>query len=126
MAHPKVSYQRAKAISTALLLFGLAILLYLKNYWWPGLLPVIGFSLAARHFLLGRMYDMVLTLIIFVGGFIAAECDIRWDLLAPALLTIAGIYLLAREFLDPNITSESEDEESIAREIDESKIDESK
>ena len=122
MAHPKVSYRRAKAISGSLFLIGAAILLLTDN-WWPNILLVIGIPLAIRHYLLGRTYDMFLSLAIFGGGFIASGWDIKWDILAPVILVIAALYMLAREFFDPELYSEAEDEESLNREIDESSDD---
>ncbi len=120
MAHPRVSYRRAKAISSSLFLICMAVLLFTEK-WWPGLLLAIGFPLAVRHFLLGRMYDMYLTFAIFIGGFIASGCDIKWDILAPVILVLAALYMLTREFFDPEISTEAEDEESLSHEIDESK-----
>ncbi len=119
MAHPKVSYRRAKAISSSFFLLGAAVLLY-TNQWWPGVLLAIGLPLAIRHFLLGRTYDMCLTLAIFVGGYLVSGYDIEWEVLAPVILIIAAIYMILREFLDPEITTEAEDEESLSHEIDES------
>lgn len=120
MAHPRVSYKRAKAISSSLFLVCIAVLLFTEK-WWPGILLAIGLPLAVRHFLLGRQYDMWLTLTIFVGGFVASGCDIKWDILAPVILVVAAIYMLVREFLDPNASNEAEDEESLNKEIEESK-----
>lgn len=120
MAHPKVSYKRAKAISSSLFLISVAVLFF-TDKWWPGLLLAIGIPLAIRHYLLGRTYDMWLTLTIFIGGFLAAGANINWDILIPVILVVAAVYMLIREFLDPNVTDESEDEESLNKEIEEMK-----
>lgn len=119
MAHPKVSYRRAKALSSSFFLICLAILL-VTDKWWPGILLAIGLPLSLRHLLLGRKYDMVLSLIIFVGGYFISGYEIAWNILAPTILVIAAIYMLLREFFDPEITSEAEDEESLNHEIEES------
>ncbi len=119
MSHPRVSYRRAKAISSSAFLIAIAFLLF-TNQWWPGVLLAIGLPLAIRHFLLGRMYDMFLTIAIFGGGFLVSGYDIEWEVLAPVILVIAAIYMIAREFLDPEISTEAEDEESLSHEIDES------
>lgn len=119
MAHPKVSYRRAKALSSSFFLVCLALLLF-TDQWWPGILLAVGLPLALRHFLLGRKYDMYLTLTIFVGGYLVSGYDIKWEILAPTILVIAAIYMLVREFFDPEISTEAEDEESLSREIEES------
>ena len=118
MAHPKVSYHRAKAISLALFLISVAVLLLMNNFW-PGFLLAVGVPLAIRHYLLGRIYDMFLTLAIFGGAYIASGYDINWDILLPVILVVAAIYLLAKEFFDPDSTDEVEDEECQSWEIEE-------
>ena len=78
---------------------------------------VIGLPLALRQFLLGRNYDALLSLVVFIGIFIIAGFDVSWEVLLPILFIIAAIYILAREFFDPNGTTEAEDEESLNHEI---------
>lgn len=119
MAHPKTSQKRAKSISAAFFLIGLAIVSYMQS-WWPGIMLVVGIPLAIRQYLLGRHYDMLLTLFVFVGFFITAGFDISWEILLPVLFLTAGVYILVRELCNPYSTTEPEDEESLAREIDES------
>ena len=118
MAHPKVSYKRAKAISSSLFLVGLAVVSFTQN-WWPGILLVIGIPLALRQLLLGRVYDMFLSLVIFVGGFVVSGYQVSWEVVLPVIFIVAAIYTLAREFLDSNPSSEAELEESINKEIEE-------
>lgn len=112
------SKKRAKAISFALFLVGIAILSFL-NAWWPGIMLVIGLPLALRQYLLGRIYDMSLSLLVFVGVFITVQFNIPWRLLLPILFTIGGIYIFCREFLESTSEPESEREEDINEEIEE-------
>ena len=119
MAHPKVSQKRAKALSSSLFLILLAVVSFSGN-WWPGIMLAVGFPLALRQFLLGRTYDMGLSLTLFVGSYIVSSgYNISWDILLPVLFTVGAIYIFAREFIDPNPTTEAEDEESLGKEIEE-------
>jgi len=118
MAHPKASQKRARAISSSFFLIGLAILSILGQ-WWPGILLVIGIPLAFRQFLLGKIYDAFLSLVIFVGAFVATRYEISWEILMPVLFVIAALYILIREFCSPRETPEPEIEESLNKEIEE-------
>ncbi len=118
MAHPKVPQKRAKNLSAALFLIGLAIV-SLTGSWWPGVMLAIGIPLALRQYLLGRFYDAFLSLVIFIGIFLAANLDFSWQVLLPVLFIIAAIYILIREFCNPYDTTEAEDEESLSLEITE-------
>ncbi len=93
------SKRRAKAITTALFLVGLALISYL-GAWWPGIMLAIGLPLALRHYLLGQHYDMWISLFVFCGVFVTVQFDISWEILLPVLFAIGGIYILFREFLE--------------------------
>lgn len=118
MSHPRVSQKRAKAISSSLFLVGLAILTF-TGRWWPGIMLVIGIPLALRQFLLGKTYDMCLSLIIFVGAFIATGYEVSWEVVLPVMFITGAIYILFAEFWGPDHPDEAEDEESLSKEIEE-------
>ncbi|MBF8262387.1 MAG: hypothetical protein HW387_52 [Parachlamydiales bacterium] len=120
MAHPLTSRKRANAYSTALLLIGLAIPAIIGT-WWPGIMLVIGLPLALRQFLLGRIYDTMITLLVFAGTFITAEFDISWRIFLPIVFTLGAIYVLAREYLESRSETEEEVEEDTNLEIEEQK-----
>jgi hypothetical protein len=111
------SKRRAKVLSTALFLVGLAIISYLGT-WWPGIMLAVGIPLALRQSLLGRHYDMGITLFVFLGVFVTVQFNIHWEVLLPVLFALGGIYLLAREFLE-NKEPLAEEEEDINCEIEE-------
>lgn len=117
MHHPLVSKRRAKVFSVALFLIGLAIISYL-HIWWPAIMLVIGIPLAFRQYLLGRFYDMVITLFVFVGVFITVQFDI-WEVLLPVLFATGGIYLLFREFMEGKEETLAEEEEDLNHELEE-------
>ncbi len=80
---------------------------------------VIGVPLALRQFLLGRTYDMLISLFVFVGFFVIARFDISWKILIPILFVLGALFILVREFLDSYQIPEEEDEEDINLEIEE-------
>lgn len=118
--HPITSRKKAQALSTALFLVGLATLIFTEA-WWPGIMLIVGLPLALRQFLLGRTYDMMVTLLVFVGTFITVQFDISWQVFLPILFTLGALYILFREFFGPDETTEEEKEEEINHEIEETK-----
>lgn len=116
--HPVTSKKKAQALSTALFLIGLATLIFTQN-WWPGIMLIVGLPLALRQFLLGRTYDTMVTLLVFVGTFITVQFDISWRIFLPVLFTLGAIYILFREFMGPDETTEEEKEEALNHEIEE-------
>jgi len=109
MAHPSTSKRTAKAISLGCFLIGLAIVTYLQT-WWPGIMLVVGLPLAVRQYLLGRRYDVGVTLFVFIGVFVTVQFDISWEILLPVLFTIGGIYIFVREFVERKTVPEEEEE----------------
>jgi len=120
MAHPLTSRRRAQVFSTALFLLILAILV-ITGIWWPGIMLAIGLPLALRQYLLGRPYDMAISLLVFVGTFITVQFDISWRILLPILFTLGAIYILAREFMESSASTEPERDEDLNHEIEEKK-----
>ena len=118
--HPVTSRKKAQALSTALFLIGLATLIF-TDAWWPGVMLIIGLPLALRQYLLGRTYDMMMTLLVFIGTFVTVQFDISWRIFLPILFTLGALYILFREVLGPDETTEEEKEEELNREIEENK-----
>lgn len=50
MKKPLIAKNKAKALSSALLLIGLAIIFFTES-WWPAIMLVIGVPLALKQFL---------------------------------------------------------------------------
>jgi hypothetical protein len=120
MAEPLTSRKRAQAYAGALFLIGLAILAVSED-WWPGIMLVVGLPLSLRQFLLGRFYDTLTSLLVFVGTFITVQFDISWRVFLPILFTLGAIYILLREYLESSAESEDELDEDTNREIEERK-----
>ncbi len=92
-----VSKKKADAISNGVFLVSLGILFY-TNSWWPGILLGLWAYLATRQYLMGRVYDFILTSIILIGLFIVSFFKIDWTILTPILFVLGGIYIIFREF----------------------------
>jgi predicted membrane protein len=121
VAQPMTSKKKAHALSTALFLIGLVVLVVME-VWWPGIMLVVGLPLALRQYLLGRTYDMCISLLVFLGTFITVQFDITWRIFLPILFTIGAIYVLCREFMSPEEEEEEvEKDEDAQHEIEEKK-----
>ncbi len=114
MAKPLIAKNKAKALSTSLLLLGIAIMFFLDD-WWPAVMIIIGIPLSLKQFLTGRFNDAVISLFVFVGFFIIAQFNISWKVLVPIFFTMAAIYVLCKEWVN---TSTGDDEETPSDEKD--------
>lgn len=112
------SKKRAKFFALVLFLVGMALITYFKTFW-PAIMLVIGIPLALRQHLLGRHYDMWITLFVFIGAFVTVQFDISWQILLPILFTLGGIYIFFREYIENKTMSEEEEEESLNEELEE-------
>ncbi len=117
MAEPLIAKRKARSLSTALFLVCLAALSY-TGFWWPGILLVLGVPLALRQLLSGKYYDMLVSLLVFVGGFAAVWFAVSWQILLPVLLTTGGIYIFFREWVESD-SPLAEDEDDMNLEIHE-------
>jgi predicted membrane protein len=125
MAKKIMSSKKAQSLSFALFLIGLAIIALLKA-WWPGIMLVVGLPLAFRQYLLGKHYDMAVTLFVFLGVFFTVQFNISWEILLPVLFTVGAIYIFFREFVQGSKKDEAEEEEELNKEIEEEQEDKSK
>lgn len=117
MSHPIVSQRRATATFNGILLIGLGILFW-TNWWWPGVMLLLGVALGVRQALRGRIYDAVLSLIIFGGLFVGALVDWKFSFLFPVLFVTAGIYLLVTEWWMKHDRVGEDEVENMKQEID--------
>lgn len=108
MAKPILSRKKAKILALGIFLFGLLLLTYTGSVW-PGIMLCLGIPLAILQYLQNRMYDVAITLFVFVGAFITVRFDIQWEILLPVLFAIGGIYIFFREWLYSSSLSEKEE-----------------
>ncbi len=116
MAAPQTSKRRAEATFTGLFLITLAVLL-ITNTIWPGILLAVGIPMALKQWMRGRVYDAFLSIVIFGGLFALAIVNWDWSLVAPVVLTIAGIYILFREYFTSRQRVGMEEIEDVKQEI---------
>ncbi len=119
MATPLTSKRRASTIAIVLFFIGFATIASF-NTWWPAIMLVIGVPLAIRQYLLGRIYDMYISLFVFIGVYITIQFDISWQILLPVLFTLGAVYILIREFQESWEHPEESEEEDLNHEIEES------
>ncbi len=118
MTHPLASRRRAHTISLSLFLVALAIVSY-AGAWWPGIMLAVGVPLALKQYLLGKRYDVLITLLVFVGGFVSVTEEFSWPVLLPVLFTIGAIYVVCRDMIEDAALTEDEQEEDLNEEIEE-------
>lgn len=125
MSAPVMSHERAKAVSSGVFLVGLGILLY-TGAWWPEILLAIAASLGTKEFLRGRIYDLFLTLLIFIGLYYVFKIEGGFTFVVAVFLTLGGIYMIFRElFLPKEIKSSNDQVIDVTYEVkDETKKDE--
>jgi hypothetical protein len=119
MPHRIVCNKKAKKLSFALFLIGIVCLSYV-GVWWPGIMLAIGIPLAVKQYLLGKRYDVALTLFVFCGVFVSVQFDVEWEVLLPVLFTVGGIYILFRDLTESSMPTEKDIEADINEEIEES------
>jgi hypothetical protein len=120
MSHQKMSIHRAQTLSFSLFLICLAILTT-SNHWWPEIMVAIGICLALRQYLLGKKFDMMVSLIVFLGTYITIKVDIAWEIVFPTIFILSAIYLLLKEFISPGKVTEEDKEDEINEELKEDK-----
>ena len=117
MAKPIMSNHKAQILALCLFIICVAIMFSIKS-WWPEVLLVIGIPLALKQYLNGHRFDMISSLIVFVGGYITVKFKIAWEVVLPVIFTLGGLYILLREFFTSSKT-EVEKEIDINEEIKE-------
>jgi len=119
------SKRRANTISNGVLLIGLGIL-FVTNYWWPGILLVVGASVGFRQYLRARFLDLLWTAVIFGGLFIVFFLDgnVGWDMVLAVAFMIGGVYLIFREYFLPKPEFGDELAEDVSVEVSEEEKDE--
>lgn len=116
-----MSKKKAHAISNGIFLISLGVLIF-TNTWWPGMLIALWATLASRQYLTGRVYQAVITSIVLIGLFVVSLVKFDYDIIAPVILVVGGIFLIIREYYFEGDTNGEEASEKIIEDTD---IDES-
>lgn len=117
------SKKRAEVFSLAVFFIGLG-LVSISGYWWPSIMLVIGGSLALRQLLLGKYYEMGISIFIFGGFFTTYHFDISWKVIWPVVFFTCALFVLLREYADTKLRQEDQIEEDITHEIEETATEE--
>ncbi len=115
-----VSKKRASAISNGIFLIAIGILI-VTGAWWPGILLALWATVASRQYLSGRMYYAILSSIVLLGLFALSYFKFDFDILAPVLLVVVGIFIIIREYFFAEDTNGEEKSKEI---IEDASIDE--
>jgi hypothetical protein len=93
-------------ITGGLLLIGLGVI-WFANWWWPGIMVVLGIAIGSGLVFRGRYVPGVVVMVIFFGIPLLTEARIPWSLFAPMVLIGLGVIVLAKAFLlkEPSTTS---------------------
>lgn len=93
--------KRGSAISGGIFLIGLGVLL-ITNWWWPGIMFVIGLSGGAELIFRGKIWRGIGTIAFFsaipIVVWIVQETEIPWGLVGPFILIGLGIITLVKVF----------------------------
>lgn len=116
------SKRRAESFSLTLFFIGLGIIAIIGS-WWPSIMLVIGFSLALRQLLLGKFYEMAISLIIFSGVFVTQQFKVTWKVIWPVVFFTCALFILLREYVDEKTEEEDQHEEDLSHEIEEKDTD---
>ncbi len=116
MSKPLVPHHKAVSIAGGVLLISIGILFY-TNFWWPGILLALMATVGIKEALRGRYYDMALSVAIFGGLFLFFFLNTSWSVAVPVLFTVAGIWIIFREFLSTQKRTGDEAAEDASREM---------
>jgi hypothetical protein len=93
--------RKADAITGGILLIGLGVLLF-TNWWWPGIMFVVGLSSGAGLIFRGKTAQGVGTLALLwsipIGIWIIQKAEIPWLLVGPLILIGVGVIVLVKAF----------------------------
>lgn len=85
-------------ITGGLLLIGLGVI-WFADWWWPGIMVVLGIAIGSGLVFRGRYRAAIVIMAIFFGIPILTEAQIPWSLFAPMVLIGIGVIILAKTLL---------------------------
>jgi hypothetical protein len=92
---------RASAISGGIFLIGLGVLLF-TNWWWPGIMVVVGLAGCAELVFRGQTWRGIGTLVFFLAIptvlWLTQVTPIRWGIVGPLVLIGIGVITLVKAF----------------------------
>jgi hypothetical protein len=108
--------KRASSISGGIFLIGLGVL-FLTDWWWPGILVVIGLSGGGELIFRGQIIKGLGTIAFFCGipliWTIVQATNISWGIVGPFILIALGVILLVKVFFLKDDEEQPEFEDSV-------------
>ena len=93
--------RRATGVSGGIFLIGLGVLL-MTNWWWPGIMLVLGLSGGAEQIFRGQVARGIGTIAFFgaipIAIAIVQSTDISWTIVGPFILIAFGVITLVKAF----------------------------
>jgi hypothetical protein len=93
--------KRSSAISGGIFLIGLGVLLF-TNWWWPGIMVVVGLAGCAELVFRGKILQGIGTLAFFLAIptilWLIQAVQIPWKIVGPLILIGIGIIVLVKAF----------------------------
>ena len=93
--------KQASSISGGIFLIGLGVL-FMTNWWWPGILVVIGLSGGAELIFRGQIAKGLGTIAFFCTipliWAIVQSTNISWAIVGPFILIVLGVIMLVKVF----------------------------
>jgi hypothetical protein len=87
----------SSGITSGLLLIGLGVI-WFADWWWPGIMVVLGIAIGSGLVFRGRYVPAIVMMAIFFGIPILTEAQIPWDLFAPMVLIGVGVIVIVKAF----------------------------
>ena len=89
--------RRGGGITGGLLLIGLGVI-WFADWWWPGIMVVLGIAVGSGLVFRGRYVSAIVMMAIFFSIPILTEAQIPWDLFAPMVLIGVGVIVIVKAF----------------------------
>ena len=84
-------------ITVGLFFIGLGVI-WLADWWWPGIMVVLGIAAGSGLVFRGQYRAAIVVMVIFFGIPLVTEARIPWDLFAPMILIGIGVIIIAKAF----------------------------
>jgi hypothetical protein len=84
-------------ITGGLLLIGIGVLA-LTNWWWPGIMVVLGIAIGSGLVFRGRYLQGALMAALFFAIPILSSANIPWGIFGPMILIGVGVVVLVKAF----------------------------
>jgi hypothetical protein len=85
-------------ITAGLLLIGIGVLM-LTNWWWPGIMVVLGIAIGAGLAFKGRYVAAAIVAIIFFSIPLVTDTVVPWNIFIPMVLIGLGVVIVSKAFI---------------------------